>query len=225
MSGKISFGSPFSKSPPPGKECDTVYSQNSYIQMLKTCVNDKSWRVRYMLADQISAICDCFGEAFVEQVFLEILADQEAEVRAVAVTKLPDAARIAGDKRKFLEMLQPKLANLGTDCFASVRIALAGSVLNLAPIVGEALTVDFLIKVCLELIRDESSEVRLKLIGTLSELSQVVGSSIENLPPHVYTIAAGALAGLRETGQEQAVLISGESGAGKFESGQQRINN
>ena len=39
--------------------------------------------------------------------------------------------------------------------------------------------------------------------------------TIGNLQPHVYTIAAIALNGMRDENKDQCVLISGESGAGK----------
>ena len=39
----------------------------------------------------------------------------------------------------------------------------------------------------------------------------------DNLPPHIFTIASGAYHGLMSSWQDQAILISGESGAGKTE--------
>jgi len=51
-------------------------------------------------------------------------------------------------------------------------------VLSLTPIFGAKLTVDYLINIFLYLIRDDTPEVRLKLIGTLGELSTVVGIDV-----------------------------------------------
>merc|ERR1719198_2654046 len=95
------------------------------------------------------------------------------------------AARIANvatfnPTKEFLEMLLPNVEKLTMPREQSqhVRASLAGSVLGLTPIFGASLTVDYLIKIFLQLIRDESPEVRLKLIGTLGELSSVVGIDV-----------------------------------------------
>merc|ERR1719158_2270593 len=95
------------------------------------------------------------------------------------------AARIAvaaafNPTKEFLEALMPAIEKLTMPREQSqhVRASLAGSVLSLTPIFGAKLTVDYLINIFLHLIRDESPEVRLKLIGTLGELSTVMGIEV-----------------------------------------------
>ena len=55
---------------------------------------------------------------------------------------------------------------------------LAGAVLSLSPVFGPSLTVDYLVNIFLHLIKDEVADVRLKLIGTLGELSSVMGIDV-----------------------------------------------
>ena len=52
---------------------------------------------------------------------------------------------------------------------------------------------------------------------TPEKLHEYINKGNRKLPPHVFTIADDAYALLRETGQGQSIVISGESGAGKTE--------
>ena len=49
-------------------------------------------------------------------------------------------------------------------------------------------------------------------------MRQYLGRRLEECPPHVYSIAEAAMADVRDFRQNQAIVISGESGAGKTES-------
>jgi myosin heavy subunit len=44
-----------------------------------------------------------------------------------------------------------------------------------------------------------------------------VGKPLGALPPHIFALADAAYRALRETGKNQSVIISGDSGAGKTE--------
>jgi myosin-5 len=46
----------------------------------------------------------------------------------------------------------------------------------------------------------------------------------KELPPHIYAVAAEALRQLREAHKSQAIVISGESGAGKTENTKHAMN-
>merc|ERR1712093_262559 len=72
--------------------------------------------------------------------------------------------------------------------------SLAGSILGITPVFGPKLTVDYLLNLILQLIRDESAEVRLKLISTLGELSAVVGSD---------TLSQSLLPSIRDLGKDR----------------------
>merc|ERR1719221_317752 len=149
------------------------------LPVVKSCAEDKSWRVRHVMADNVKQLCEVFhtkAKTAVVPLYLRLLSDQEVEVRTVAAARIAAVAELTPTK-DFLETLMPSIEKLTLPREQSqhVRASLAGSVLSLSPIFGSQLTVEYLINIFLHLIRDESPDVRLKLIGTLGDLSTVVG--------------------------------------------------
>jgi len=152
------------------------------IPIVKACAEDKSWRVRYMVADHAKQLCEVFAAkatTHIVPLYLRLLSDLEVEVRTVAAARIADVSAVSPTK-EFLETLMPAMEKLTMPREHSqhVRASLAGSVLGLTPIFGAQLTVDYLINIFLHFIRDDSPEVRLKIIGTLGELSSVVGIDV-----------------------------------------------
>lgn len=165
-----------------GRLKDSPDWQGQIIPVMKACAEDKSWRVRYMMADNVQELCDVFrskATSAVLPLYLRLLSDQEVEVRMIAAARIA-AVSAFNPTKEFLEALVPAMEKLTFPREHSnhVRASLAGSVLGLTPIFGSKLTVDYLVNIFLFLIRDESPEVRLRLIGTLGELSSVVGVDI-----------------------------------------------
>jgi len=165
-----------------GKLKKTPEWQAKILPIMKTCAEDKSWRVRYMMADNVKQLCEVFESTAITAIvplYLSLLSDHEVEVRMIAAARIASVAAFSPTE-EFLETLVPTMEKLTMPREQSqhVRASLAGSVLGLTPIFGAKLTVDHLIKIFLQLIRDESPEVRLKLIGTLGELSSVVGIDV-----------------------------------------------
>jgi len=156
--------------------------QAQILPVVRICALDKSWRVRYMMADHVQQLCEVFeSKATVAVIphYLRLLSDPEVEVRTIAAARLAAVAAVSPTK-EFLETLIPAIEKLTLPRETSphVRASLAGSVLSLAPIFGTALTVEYLINTFLQLTKDDSPEVRLKLIGTLGDLSSVVGIDV-----------------------------------------------
>lgn len=156
--------------------------QAMILVVVKSCAEDKSWRVRYMMADNVKQLCEVFESDATTQVipsYLRLLSDQEVEVRTISAARLAAVAAFSPQK-EFLESLMPAIEKLTLPREHSqhVRASLAGSVLSLAPIFGTALTVEYLINTFLVLTKDDSPEVRLKLIGALGDLSSVVGIDV-----------------------------------------------
>lgn len=162
-----------------GSDNTTPSWQEKILAVVKACAEDKSWRVKYTMAEKVKELLEAFqsqGSSFVVPLFLRLLADQEIEVRMIAAARIGAVAAVSPTK-EFLETLLPAMEKLTKPREHSehVRASLAGSILGLTPIFGAKLAADYLIGIFLQLIRDESPEVRLKVIGTLGELSAVGG--------------------------------------------------
>lgn len=156
--------------------------KDQIFPIMKTCAEDKSWRVRYMIADKVHQLCEVFEADATTAViphYIQLLSDPEVEVRTIAAARLASVAAVNPTK-EFLESLMPAIEKLTLPREHSqhVRASLAGSVLSLAPIFGTSLTVEYLINTFLVLTKDDSPEVRLKLIGTLGDLASFVGIDV-----------------------------------------------
>lgn len=156
--------------------------QEKILEVIKACGEDKSWRVRYMMVDNVKPLCEVFqaqATTSIIPLYIRLMADQEVEVRTIAAARV---AAVAGfnPTREFLQELLPAMEKLTLpqELSQHVRASLAGSILSLTPTFGPQLTADFLVTVFLRLIGDECPDVRLRLIGTLGELSTVLGIDV-----------------------------------------------
>jgi len=148
---------------------------NSYcVPFLKKYGEDKSWRIRYLVADKIIDISKAFGEEITISrllpQYVEFLGDQESEVRTAAITKLSEFIELV-PVSAIQNKIIPALPSLQTDTFQYVRIALAENLMSLCPKVGKALTNEHILPIFLILLRDESTEVRLALFQKIESLN------------------------------------------------------
>merc|ERR1711994_879986 len=92
---------------------------------LRQCAEDKSWRVRYMVADKFTELQAAVGKEITKTdlvpAFQSLLKDCEAEVRAAAAHKVKDF------------------------CLALVKSALASVIMGLSPILGKTNTIEHLL--------------------------------------------------------------------------------
>lgn len=180
------------------------------------CSKDTSWRVRYMVANDLADFCEAYKEHLwkvdseyhrmpsaedhgpeeepdlvhrpiddVMTMYGDLLDDSEVEVRTRAVSKLEDMAKVY-PKDAFFDKTEYQLMKMVTESRHDMRIdttekladqarvALAGTLLAIAPIFSQATTIRRIIPIFLQLMRDEAPEVRLKLIGTLPSLTGVI---------------------------------------------------
>lgn len=165
------------------------------IDMLRGFAVDKSWRVRYMVADQLSDMCDALGPAATRKdllpAFLRLLKDNEPEVRTAAAYKVTELTKriIAlpaptGDEsgtglELVIRDILPPIQDLVNDSSQHVRAALASNIMGLAPELGVEVTVQHLVEIVLTLLKDPYPDVRLNVIAKLDKVSFIM--SIDRL--------------------------------------------
>lgn len=147
------------------------------VPIVRTFGEDKSWRVRYMVAGQLCELAAALEVVLLSDlvpIFVHMLQDTEAEVRTVVAHHMSKFC-----KNVPREVVETKVLEcvsvLATDSSQHVRAALAQDVLNLAPLLEKDLTIAKLLPLYLQLLRDESSEVRLNVISRLEVVSGVIG--------------------------------------------------
>ena len=146
---------------------------------------DESWRVRLMLAKFITDIFELVKKMtedsdnnpeikkIVLNSYLKLLQDKEGEVRSMACEKLEDAAEFLKDMDDFDKILSC-LNNLKSDPLPYVRSSLASNILSMAPIIDTKKTNEFIFPIFLDLIKDESHDIRMLIIKNLDKLNEVV---------------------------------------------------
>jgi len=148
------------------------------LPTVRACAEDKSWRVRYMVAENFCKLSEAFGvevtKAEMVTAFAKLLKDTEAEVRTAAASKVTGFCVLIPADLTVKEIL-PVVKNLVVDTSQHVRAALASVIMGLAPILGKPHTTEHLLPLYLQLLKDEFPEVRLNIISKLDQVNQVIG--------------------------------------------------
>lgn len=177
----------------PTHPCADAKSFARIVEMIRAFASDKSWRVRYMVANQLPELCDALGPKATRSdllpAYITVLKDTEPEVRTAAafkvsdlITKLVNLPSEPGSDSGLDAVVQdvlPVVEQLVTDSAQHVRSALATNIMALAPVLGSEKTMEHLVDVVLSLLKDDCPEVRLNVIARLDKVSFVM--SIERL--------------------------------------------
>uniref|UniRef100_UPI001293BC19 serine/threonine-protein phosphatase 2A 65 kDa regulatory subunit A alpha isoform n=1 Tax=Lonchura striata TaxID=40157 RepID=UPI001293BC19 len=127
---------------------------------LRQAAEDKSWRVRYMVADKFTELQRAVGPEITKTdlvgAFQSLMKDCEAEVRAAASHKVKEfCENLSPDCREAVIMGQilPCIKELVSDANQHVKSALASVIMGLSPILGKDNTVEHLLPYWSELVR------------------------------------------------------------------------
>jgi serine/threonine-protein phosphatase 2A regulatory subunit A len=164
------------------------------LPYLRSLWNDKSWRVRYVVADKFVAVANIMGKELQNEEFYAayaaLLKDTEAEVRNAACLRVPEFCGLL-DEASVEQHVIPILAQLSQDSSQHVRSSLASKISSLSPILGKQKTLEFLLPLLLGLLQDDFHEVRLNIISKLDCVSSVTGIDLlsQTLLPAIVKLA------------------------------------
>jgi HEAT repeat protein len=152
--------------------------RSQVLATFNTLAGDRSWRVRWSVANRLGEVSDAAGPTItadhVLPVFERLMVDAEAEVRTAAAYRVSDIGRLASRERIIAAIL-PCVDKLSEDSSEHVRAALASVILGIAPVLGEEATISMLLPIFLRLLRDTSAQVRLNIISKLEAVNAVIG--------------------------------------------------
>jgi serine/threonine-protein phosphatase 2A regulatory subunit A len=115
-------------------------SHGVLLTALRNLFEDKSWRVRYMVADRFEKIAKAVDEEVINRdlvsAFVKLLKDTEAEVRGAIAGQIPGFCALL-DQQTLLNEVMPAIEELVTDASQHVRAALGTQISGLAPILGK----------------------------------------------------------------------------------------
>lgn len=100
-----------------------------------------------------------------------------------------------------------------------MRAAVASAVMELAPLLGKAATLEHLLPVLLGLLRDTFPDVRLNIISKLDSVNQVIGIDLlaQSLLPAIQELAEDKHWRVRLAIIECVPLLAGQMGAAVFD--------
>jgi len=153
--------------------------QAKILPVIYALCKDKSWRVRYMVADKFCSLTEAAGEEKKNRlemvnIFVQLLQDGEAEVRTAAAHKVADVAKLVGETLTTEKLIKP-IESLAKDECQYTRAALASVIMSLAGCAPKQVVLDQLLPQFLQLLKDEDPEVRLNVISKLETVNTVIG--------------------------------------------------
>ena len=85
-----------------------------------TAAEDKSWRMRFVVARRILELAKCLGSANLTNSFIKFLQDPEGEVKIAATSKVAEFCKFM-DADSIVKKIIPHLKTISNDSLTHVR--------------------------------------------------------------------------------------------------------
>lgn len=141
----------------------------------------KSWRVRYSLVECLASILNYLEKDIVKkdvvEVFEELLKDQEAEVRAIALIKLPELAGKLSPAQNWSVFFQyyEKAAKDGNkEAAPTVKLAVVEAIIPFLRTVEKEKLLEQGVAVLGVLLKDENQSVRIGIMQKIMDINEMI---------------------------------------------------
>ncbi|KAL6713367.1 protein phosphatase 2A structural subunit [Lecanora helva] len=197
-------------------------SHGTLLTALRNLFEDKSWRVRYMVADRFEKIAKAVDEETVSRdlvpAFVKLLKDTEAEVRTAIAGQIPGFCGLL-DRETLLNEIMTSIEDLVSDTSQHVRAALGTQISGLAPILGKEETIAHVLPMFLQMLKDDFPDVRLHIISKLELVNKVIGIELlsQSLLPAIVQLAEDKQWRVRLAIIEYIPLLAGQLGVQFFD--------
>lgn len=139
---------------------------------------DKSWKVRLSFAKNFAGFADSFGKEITDnnliQTFILLLKDDEPEVKLAAINNTSDCLKnVSADKIN--NLVFPTIQNSYSESSSQFKAGVGMALCDIASIVGKSHTIEKIIPILEELLKDENSDVKLNVVNDIKKIANVVG--------------------------------------------------
>jgi serine/threonine-protein phosphatase 2A regulatory subunit A len=156
----------------------TPKTNSSLMPVFRMLMDDKSWRVRYLVAEKLpefaSAMAPEQRSGVLVSAMAKFLQDSEPEVRTGSCQRLVDFCKLISSD-EILNSIVPLLPPLIND-LEYIKATLASNIVKLMSLVTKNVASSNILPLVLELLRDNSAEIKVCVLGDLEGLFMAVGA-------------------------------------------------
>jgi serine/threonine-protein phosphatase 2A regulatory subunit A len=153
--------------------------------------DDKSWKVRYHFAQKFPSVAEALGRDITEssliQTFVQLLRDNEADVKTVALDSLKSTLHFISRDR-VQALVFPTIESVVSDNSLPPKVKknCAMALPDLSNSLGKDFASTKLVPIVLQLLSDEHVEVKLSMIQGLGKLVTAIG--VDMVSPNVVSL-------------------------------------
>ena len=155
------------------------YFMNNIFTLVLPMFDQKSWRIRYICAKAMPRLLMASQTNAKKQLidaYVKLFKDDEKEVSIAAIDSLRDSVKFI-EPEDIVSKIIPVLKDIVAIPIQEIKIALAGSILHLVPVISKNYSNEHIKDMLIQLLKDENSQVKVELFRHQEPLSHVISSN------------------------------------------------